>query len=385
LRERLEKATEQGPPSDHFLWPLALAVAEGVEGFGFVMKLRDKRFRGFVEWMKRKISPSFYALATAGFGLADSHLLLHARGFCFRDVSLGDVCFDPDTGDVCIDCGSSFENVTVSGRPGEEWGTARFMAPEIVRGEAVPTIETDRYSLAVLLFYLLMMHHPLEGKRESDLQVLDVPALRKLYGTEPVFIFDPKDESNRPAPEFHPNPLACWPIYPVFVRELFIRSFTDGLRDPIHGRVSENEWRTAMVRLRDSILHCPRCRAENFYDADTLKATGGRHPTCWNCKAQVPLPLRIRVGDHIVVLRRGTKLFPHHVDPRQRGNFSAPVAEIQEHPTTAGVLGLANVSGQPWRWLMWNGETEEIDPGTTCRLQDGMTLFFGSTIGEVRS
>ena len=65
------------------------------------------------------------------------------------------------------------------------------MAPEIVRGEAKPTTESDLFSLAVLLFYMLMMHHPLEGKKESDIKAFDLPAMNKIYGLEPVFIFDP--------------------------------------------------------------------------------------------------------------------------------------------------------------------------------------------------
>ncbi len=67
------------------------------------------------------------------------------------------------------------------------------MAPEIVRGEAVPGTQTDLFSLAVLLFYMFVMHHPLEGKKELAIKCLDLPAMKKLYGTEPLFIFDPVD------------------------------------------------------------------------------------------------------------------------------------------------------------------------------------------------
>ena len=56
-------------------------------------------------------------------------------------------------------------------------GTARFMAPEIVRGEAVPSSQTDLFSLAVLLFYMLVNHHPLEGAREADIRCFDLPAM----------------------------------------------------------------------------------------------------------------------------------------------------------------------------------------------------------------
>ena len=65
------------------------------------------------------------------------------------------------------------DNVTIDNSPTSEvLGTSHFMAPEIVRGEALPSTKTDLFSLAVLLFYMFMFHHPLEGKREADIHVL---------------------------------------------------------------------------------------------------------------------------------------------------------------------------------------------------------------------
>src|SRR3954452_6732203 len=145
--------------------------------------------------MKRRGWTSFRALATAGLELADSYLQLHARGLCYRDISFGNVFFDPESGDVLI-CDN--DNVAVDGSAtAGVLGTPRFMAPEVVRGEVLPSTQTDLYSLAVLLFYMLTVHHPLEGAREAAIRCLDLPAMTRLYGTEPLFIFDPRDASNR--------------------------------------------------------------------------------------------------------------------------------------------------------------------------------------------
>jgi serine/threonine protein kinase len=43
------------------------------------------------------------------------------------------------------------------------------MAPELLLSD-VPSRQTDLFSLAVLLFYMLLVHHPLEGKRESSIK-----------------------------------------------------------------------------------------------------------------------------------------------------------------------------------------------------------------------
>jgi serine/threonine protein kinase len=103
------------------------------------MQLRPERYKGIVDLMKRRIEPTFRALATAGIELAHSFLALHAKGLCYRDISFGNVFFDPDTGDVLI-CDN--DNVTVDGSATSGvLGTPRFMAPEVVRGEAMPSMQ----------------------------------------------------------------------------------------------------------------------------------------------------------------------------------------------------------------------------------------------------
>jgi DNA-binding helix-hairpin-helix protein with protein kinase domain len=380
-RVALELLAKKGPPTDCFLWPLELASAPGVPGFGYVMPLREPRYRGIVDLMKRRVEPAFRALATAGLDLADSYLQLHARGFCYRDISFGNVFFDPDTGEVLI-CDN--DNVAVDGSAASGvLGTPRFMAPEVVRGEALPSTQTDLYSLAVLLFYLLMVHHPLEGAKEAAIRCLDLPAMTRLYGTEPVFIFDPQDGSNRPVSGCHDNALAFWPIYPRFIRDLFTRAFTDGIRDPQNGRVRESEWRAAMVRLRDSLLYCAGCGAENFYDPDRLRMPGSQPAACWACGGLLQLPPRIRVGRSVVVLNHDTRLFPHHVDDQRLYDFSRPVAAVSRHPQDPALWGLQNVSAEKWVISAADG-VKDVAPGRNVTLAPGVRINFGRVEGEVR-
>ena len=149
-RRALEVLIEAGAPSARFLWPVELVTVPDRSGFGYVMPLRQTRFRGINEMMTRRLDPSLRTLAMTGYLLADSFLELHSRGLSYRDISFGNVFFDPETGEVLI-CDN--DNVAVDGlRSGGILGTPRFMAPEVVRGEALPSSKTDLYSLAVLLF-----------------------------------------------------------------------------------------------------------------------------------------------------------------------------------------------------------------------------------------
>jgi eukaryotic-like serine/threonine-protein kinase len=382
LQSSIERLTEIGPPNEKFLWPMEMTFAAGVAGFGYVMPLRDRRFKSIVDLMKRRIEPTFRALATAGLELSHSYLQLHSKGLCYRDISFGNAFFDPDTGDILI---GDNDNVAVDEQARSSvLGTPRFMAPEIVRGEALPGTQTDLFSLSVLMFYMLMVHHPLEGKKELSIKCLDLPAMTRLYGTEPVFIFDPQDHSNEPVPGYHDNAIAFWPIYPQFLRALFTRAFTDGIRDPQHGRVRESEWRAAMVRLRDSIVYCSKCAMENFYDADALKSTDGVRSSCWLCKAELSLPPRIRIDKKVVMLNYDTKLFPHHLDDERLYDFSVPVAEVARHPTDASIWGLKNLGSEKWVATTPDGKARDIEPGRSVTLAVGTRIGFGKTEGEIR-
>jgi DNA-binding helix-hairpin-helix protein with protein kinase domain len=380
-RKGLEILAAMGAPSSNFLWPVELASAAGVADYGYIMPLRAPRYKSIVDMMKRRIEPSFRALATVGLELSHSFLQLHARGLCYRDISFGNAFFDPDTGEVLI-CDN--DNVAVDGHAqGGVYGTPRFMAPEIVRGETAPSSQTDLFSLSVLLFYMFMMHHPLEGKKELAIKCLDLPAMRKLYGTQPVFIFDPVDDSNAPDPAHQKNALVFWSIYPTFLRELFTKAFTEGIRDPVHGRVRESNWRAVMVRLRDSIIYCGHCKAENFYDADTLAAATSAANHCWSCRRQLHPPPRLRIARKEVMLNHDAHLFPHHVDDERNYDFTEPLATVTRHPTDPNVWGLKNLSRQNWSATNTRGEVKDVAPGRSVTLAVGTRINFGRAEGEI--
>lgn len=378
----LEVLVKKGPPTDKFLWPIELTEEKGVPGFGYIMPLRGPQYISIVDLMKRRAEPTFRAIATAGLALADSYLELHAKGLCYRDISFGNVFFEPNTGEVLI-CDN--DNVAIDGEAqGGVLGTPRFMAPEIVRGEALPSMQTDLYSLAVLLFYMMMVHHPLEGKLESDIKCLDLPAMNKLYGTHPVFIFDPDNDTNRPVPGFHDNVIAFWPLYPQYIRDMFVEAFTMGLRDPLE-RVRESEWRAVMVKMRDAIIYCPKCGSENFYDVEALRQSSGKPGACWSCGADLILPPRIRIGESVVMLNYDTKLYPHHVDPGKLYDFSAPVAEVNQHPNAPSIWGLRNLTAGKWTMTTDDGAIRDVEPGQNVRLAIGAKINFGQgKEGEIR-
>src|SRR5262249_9515283 len=140
-------------------------------------------------------------------------------------------------------------------------GTWKFMAPEVVRREAGASTNTDLYSLAVLLFYLLAFAHPLEGQAALAIDMLTPEDELLLYASNPRFMFDPHDPANAAHPEQQRFQVALWQSLPRGVRALFERAFGIGLRDPKQ-RVLETEWISALAAVRDQALACPGCGFE---------------------------------------------------------------------------------------------------------------------------
>jgi serine/threonine protein kinase len=380
-RAALERLIHKGPPNDRFLWPLDIATVQDVPGFGYIMPLRQARFRSMAELMARIVDPTFRTLTNLGVELADSFLRLHSLGLCYSDISFGNIFFDPETGEVSI-CDN--DNVSIDGEGfSDVLGTPRFMAPEIVREEARPNISTDLYSLGVILFYIFMVHHPLEGKREREIACMDLAAMKKLYGTEALFIFDPKHGANRPVPGVHNNATLFWNLYPGYVRDIFTRAFTDGLRDP-SARVRESEWRNVFTRMRDQIYYCHKCGAENFLADDGDKAVSLAAQTCWFCHEQPLAPMRLLVARHSIVLNQDTLLFPHHLDPNRRNDYSEVLAEMVPHPKKSDVWGLKNISGQTWMSVApSSGSQLEVASGKSVSLIPGLRIRFAQSEGTV--
>lgn len=376
-RQVLERLVTKGSPARQFLWPMAMVQDATTGTYGYIMELRERNFRSLEDFMARRIEPSMRALLTAGEQLADGFLRLHSKGLCYRDISFANVFFDPDTGDVRI-CDN--DNVDISGSAtGGVLGTQRFMAPEVVRREDVPSDQTDRYSLAVLLFFLLYGGHPLDGAREARIHCLDVPALEKLYGFDPLYIWDPDDSSNRPVQGIHQNPIVFRDMYPAALSELFLRSFTDGLHYPTR-RVRESEWRKAFAAAIDSIWLC-QCGAENFYEPSVAAASGGKH--CWSCGKPLVLPPRIRIGTDIVLLNRSTQLYGHHVG--QTRDDDTAIAEVVQNPKVPNLFGLKNLSGEGWTLTKPDGTVLDVPPGRAAPIVNGNRINFGPVTGEIRT
>jgi len=174
-----------------------------------------------------------------------------------------------------------------------------------------------------------------------------------------------------------------WPIYPQFLRDQFIRAFTTGIRNP-GARVGESEWQQTLAQLRDCVFPCARCGQDNFGEP-----TANSRQMCLRCHAELPAPALLRLGDKaaspFVILHPSAKLYPHHLDPARRYDFSAPLAEISQNPLSPGQWGLKNLSASTWTFTSSDGTQRTASPGRSVPLVAGRQISFGRVQAEIQA
>jgi DNA-binding helix-hairpin-helix protein with protein kinase domain len=376
-KDVLTRLVGLGAPHPRFLWPLSIGYARGASGFGYAMPLKHERFveMGYLISGKAPdgspLDTSFAVVISMCRLLADTFLRLHSRGLCYRDISFGNVAFDPSNGDVRI-CDN--DNVDFDNGTGRVLGTPFFMAPELVRDatfQTLPNSDTDRHSLAVLLFYALCMGHPLEGQR-TELGLRDGAWLTRHFGTDPLFTFDPSDASNRPASNLVE---AYWKVYPRFLHEAFIRAFGIGLMDPA-SRVTESEWIKVLGRLRDVLVQCAHCGATNFMDEEDPAQQ------CARCHRPLERPLILHIGRRRIVVSPFAKI--RSSDAPASEDDTLDYARVRRHPFDPSRWGLENLSGAAWVGTLPDGSRIDIAANETVDLIPGLRLEIQSIVVDVR-
>lgn len=373
----LDNLVAKGKPDSSFLWPEDLIYKSAGEPFGYIMQLRPSNFKSIVDLMKRKAEPSFYTLCKAAYNVTKGYQKLHEMGYSYRDISFGNLFFDPDTGDVLI-CDN--DNVSVNGKDDSSvYGTPRFMAPEIVLGKAKPSRNTDLFSLAVLLFYMFMLNHPLEGRLEAEIKCMDIHAMNKLYGTNPVFIFDPDNKTNRPVRGYQDNAIIYWDLYPENLKALFTQAFTVGIASP-NRRVTENKWLETFANLMSGLITCPNCGAEVFYD-ETKEQMGVAH-MCWGCQGIVAVPAKIVIGRNKVLFLADTKLYAHHV--YNNNDMDTVVGSVVQNPKNPNLWGIRNEDKVNWTYEKADGTQIPVAQGRSAAIAAGAKIHFGQCTGEFK-
>lgn len=274
---------------------------------------------------------------------------MHAAGLAHSDLSYKNVLIDPVTGSACV---IDVDGLVVPGKyPPDVVGTPDFIAPEVVRtnhlskddpNRNLPSIETDKHALAVLIYMYLLYRHPLRGGKIHDMH--DPQKDENLgMGERALFIEHPTDHSNAVRPnQLKPSQLPwadpaqmSYQVTGPYLTELFNKSFMDGLHDPSK-RPSANDWETALVKTVDLIQPCqnPACSQKWYVFDNSTK------PACPFCHTPFhgKLPIlnlysarqqgNFRPDNHRLMVWTGQSIFAWHVN-----NMIAPNERLTPEQT----------------------------------------------------
>lgn len=371
----IQNNIKQGAPTSAFLWPLE--ITEYFEGsFGYLMELRPSAYKDFSLFLLAKARfANIDAIINAALCITNGFRELHNRGYSYQDLNDGNFFVNPQTGDVLI-CDN--DNVAPYGENLGIAGKCRYMAPEVVMGKKRPDNHTDRFSLAVVLYMLLFLNHPLEGKR-TMCPCLTEELERRFYGSDPIFVWDETNDTNRPVRGVHTNEIKLWPVYPDFVRKTFQKAFSHEVmvgNDTAH-RVIEKEWQEVFTALRDVTIKCS-CGEETFIEPTKPSSV------CVNCGKSIERPLMLKVKKYNVALASGKKLHACHVQ-YDSDDFRAVKGEVVSSRNNPALLGLKNCAGTTWEAILPNGTTKGYPDGQVIKLGKGMKINFGhGNVAEVK-
>jgi eukaryotic-like serine/threonine-protein kinase len=117
----------------------------------------------------RRFSPR--EVAAIGQALCGAVAAVHAAGLLHLDIKAQNVMMDRAGRVVLMDFGSGRDRTGTS--DADLAGTPLYLAPEVLTAASSPSIQSDIYSIGVLLFFLLTGSYPVTG--------VDLPALREAH------------------------------------------------------------------------------------------------------------------------------------------------------------------------------------------------------------
>lgn len=361
FHRNLKGNIKKGSPAPNFLWPQDLTLPYE-KSFGYVMDLRPPEYYEIWQFLLCRVRfSSFKTVIEACMQVVSAFRMMHNQGYIYRDINDGNFFINPKTGDVLV-CDN--DNVSPSSFDSGIMGKPRYMAPEVVLGKK-PNTQSDLYSLALMIYMLLCLNHPLEGKRYL-VSGLTEDKKKRLYGSEALFVMDPEDQRNGPHEVVHRNSISVWGCLPDYMKDMFLKAFSRrSLLEQPSARPMEIEWLRALTRFRSEVVVCS-CGNESFLNS-------GRPVPCDSCGKKPAVPNRLVLRDYCLPVIRDTRIYRCQLGTCNADHALDLMAVVEQKAGT-GVCGIRNKSGRHWKAVKPGGEQIRIEPEKGLLAQPG-TMF----------
>ena len=351
-----------GAPDKTFLWPLELTEKVN-DSYGYITELIPGNYCTLGEVFNSGCNfSSFRVACEACIRIASALRILHNNGYCFMALDESNIHTNPQTGDILVNS----ENIVINGARVDITCNQRYLAPEkvVLDGRFCTSSHTDRHSLAVILFQILFGGHPLEGKKWLVPCMTD-SIMKKLYGSEALFVFDLDDESNRPVKVIHKTVLNRWNCMPQYVKDMFLKAFSQkAMKEEPANRPTEFDWINVLARLRSDIVECS-CGNEVFIQSAT-------NTKCDVCGKPIIAKNIIELNDYPVTATKGSFLYRCQLgtcDPKDALNTVLLVVAKPD-----GTLGVKNVTDENISAFTPAGKEKMVHPQEIVPFISGIVI-----------
>lgn len=368
LYKNLIANVEKEAPGKAWMWPEDVTEREG-DAFGYVIRQDLSAYLSLSDLMEEKGNyDGWYSIVNAALSLITAFMQMEQNGYHMLYMTEDDIFIHPKTGRVLIG------NVEFAGSGWGTWKPARvgrLVAPGYITGNQ----GSNSYMLAVLLFEILYLHHPLEGEQAAAYPVMDETAEKNVYGTNACFVYDEQNETNRPVRGIHINLIRRWGLYPEFVKTAFAAAFRQAVLKGKAPFVDMMEWYRIFMKLRSYIVPCS-CGAENIWQSGEQK--------CRKCKNPlVQTNLYYRIGKDSYPVLPGTKLYRCQLHGGL--DYTSVAGEFIRTKSNSSIFLLQNVTNSTWTVMNEKNEKHFVEPQETVVLSEGIHIIADGADMMVRS
>lgn len=173
---------------------------------------------------------------------------VHSTGCCFNGLTASDIVITQNK-----ECKLVNDEKIVSPDDEEyEINYEKTCAPEVIKNESRPNINSDKYTMAFLLFGILFKSNPFEGSKMLNTVCYTKEDELKFY-EEPVFVYSHKDKSNMPVYGIHSVLIKYWNrFYSDDIKMIFKESFVEGINDP-EARVEDKTFIEKLIGFKNVV------------------------------------------------------------------------------------------------------------------------------------
>ncbi|MCD7808558.1 MAG: protein kinase, partial [Erysipelotrichaceae bacterium] len=190
IKANILEMLQNKSPYPNITWPIAISK-DYKNSFGYVMPRIPRDYISFNYYLYDDVYYlNLEETLQIAYAIVDTFDAIHKKGYIYQDINPNGIMISKKNQSVIV---CDVDNCNQKGQS-YVMGTKMYMAPEIMLGHT-PSLYSDYYSLAVILFQLFYVNHPLEGAKTLS-QPLNEALELEYFGKHPVFVCDPINHSN---------------------------------------------------------------------------------------------------------------------------------------------------------------------------------------------